>query len=76
MSALASMLGAEGLTVSWEPPVGQKRGAAEYARTVVELTVVGAGTVSIEPSARAAVAKFKQRFPSAGTPNLKAAEES
>lgn len=63
-SALVALLEREGLTVVWRPPMEQKS-FGQTAEAVVQLTLSGVAASSITAASKAALAKFRQRFPGA-----------
>jgi hypothetical protein len=62
VSAFASMLEAEGLTLAWRPPT-QQSGFGEVSLAIVMPRISGFAVDAVVASVRAAVASFKERFP-------------
>ena len=67
-SALVQMLEEEGLTVEWTRP-DEQRGMSELADGVVIGLVIDGAKDVIEAGVRAAVARFRKRFPGAAKIN-------
>jgi hypothetical protein len=59
---LVALLELEGLTVRRQPS-RETRGHNQSVVNVIELTVSGTATMGIAAASKAAVAKFKERFP-------------
>jgi hypothetical protein len=66
----ASMLQAEGLAVSYEPPPLHRSGGAAAAEATVELVVSGLAFDAVKAAVKAAATRFTKRFPGGSTITL------